>query len=128
GEIFTTLAEAGVNVMLISQGSSEMKISMIITEEQLETALMALAEVKQKGFIHEFEFDRNIAVVSVIGSGMVRTYGTIERIFHGLSVAGINVMLISQGSEVNVSFVVKQVDGIRAVRAIHEEYHLEDDE
>ncbi|MCQ2356274.1 MAG: aspartate kinase [Methanocorpusculum sp.] len=128
GEIFTTLAEAGVNVMLISQGSSEMTISMIITEEQLDAALTALAEVKQKGFIREFDFDRDVAVVSVVGAGMAGTYGTLGRIFRGLGVAGINVMMLSQGSEVNVSFVVKQADGVKAVRAIHEEYHLEEEE
>ena len=59
---------------------------------------------------------------------MAGTCGTLGRIFHGLGVAGINVMMLSQGSEVNVSFVVKQADGVKAVRAIHEEYHLEEEE
>jgi aspartate kinase len=128
GEIFATLTKAGVNVMLISQGSSEMTISMIINEEQLDAALSTLAEVKQKEFIREFDFDRNVAVVSVVGTGMAGTCGTLGRIFHGLGVAGINVMMLSQRSEVNVSFAIKQADGVRAVQAIHEEYHLEEEE
>jgi aspartate kinase len=37
-------------------------------------------------------------------------------------------MMISQRSEVNVSFVIKQEDGVKAIRAIHEEYHLEEEE
>jgi aspartate kinase len=129
GEIFTSLAEANVNVMLISQGSSEMNISLIINECQLDAALSALVPVKKKGFIREYMYDRDVNVVSVVGDGMAGTSGTLGRIFHGLGVAGINVMMVSQGSsEVNISFVVKQADGVRAVRAIHEEYHLEKDE
>ncbi len=67
-------------------------------------------------------------VVSVVGAGMAGTPGTLYRIFHGLGLAKINVMMISQGSEVNVSFVVKEEDGVRAVRAIHEEYDLDKEE
>jgi len=66
--------------------------------------------------------------VIIVGAGMAGTPGTLYRIFHGLGIAKINVMMISQGSEVNVSFVVKETDGIRAVRAIHEEYDLEKEE
>jgi aspartate kinase len=128
GEIFAMLAEAGVNVMLISQGSSEMTISMIISREQLEAALTTLAKVKQIGDIREFDFDRNVSVASVVGAGMAGTCGTLGKIFHSLGAAGINVMMLSQRSEVNVSFVIKQEDGIKAIRAIHEEYHLEEEE
>lgn len=128
GEIFTTLAAAGVNVMLISQGSSEMNISLIITDEQIKPANKALAEIKSKGCIREFSLEKDVSVVSVVGAGMAGTPGTLFRIFHGLGLAKINVMMLSQGSEVNVSFVVKETDGIRAVRAIHEEYDLDKEE
>lgn len=129
GEIFTSLAEANVNVMLISQGSSEMNISLIINECQLDAALFALAKVKEKGLIREYMFDRDVNVVSVVGDGMAGTSGTLGRIFYGLGIREINVMMVSQGSsEVNISFVVKQSDGASAVRAIHDEYHLEKDE
>jgi aspartate kinase len=128
GEIFTALGKAGVNVMLISQGSSEMTISMIINEEHLDTAIAALADVKRKGFIREIGFDRDIAVVSVVGAGMAGTPGALGRIFLCLDAADIDVIMISQGSEVNVSFVVRQVDGVNAVRVVHEEFHLEEEE
>lgn len=128
GEIFTALAAAGVNVMLISQGSSEMNISLIITDEQIKPANKALTQIKNKGFIREFTLEKDVSVVSVVGAGMAGTPGTLFRIFHGLGLAKINVMMLSQGSEVNVSFVVKEVDGVRAVRAIHEEYDLDKEE
>jgi len=128
GEIFTTLAAKGVNVMLISQGSSEMNISLIITEEQMKAADKALSQIKNKGLIREFTFSTDVNVVSVVGAGMAGTPGTLYRIFHGLGLAKINVLMLSQGSEVNVSFVVKESDGVRAVKAIHEEYHLDKEE
>ncbi|ABN06319.1 aspartate kinase [Methanocorpusculum labreanum Z] len=128
GEIFTSLAQAGVNVMLISQGSSEMNISLIITEEQVSAANKALIMIKERGLIREYTFSKDVNVVSVVGAGMAGTPGTLYRIFHGLGLAKINVMMISQGSEVNVSFVVKEEDGVRAVRAIHEEYDLDKEE
>ncbi len=128
GEIFTALANAKVNVMLISQGSSELNISMIITEEQMKPAERALAAIKEKGLIRTYDFSTDVQVVSVVGAGMRGTAGTLARIFRSLGEQKINVLMISQGSEVNVSFVVHDADGARALRAIHDEYHLDREE
>ena len=126
GEIFTALAEAGVNVMLISQGSSELNISMIITEDQMAQAEQALAAITERGLVKKYSFTTNVQVVSVVGAGMRGTPGTIARIFRSLGEKHINVLMLSQGSsELNISFVVNEEDGIKAVRAIHEEYHLD---
>ena len=126
GEIFSALAEAGVNVMLISQGSSELNISMIITEDQMTQAEQALAAISDRGLIKRYSFTTNVQVVSVVGAGMRGTPGTIARIFRSLGEKHINVLMLSQGSsELNISFVVNEEDGIKAVRAIHEEYHLD---
>jgi aspartate kinase len=54
--------------------------------------------------------------------------GTGGKIFTALGKAGINVMMISQGSsEVNISFVVRQEDGPRAVRVLHDEFRLSEE-
>ncbi|HJJ38989.1 MAG TPA: aspartate kinase [Methanocorpusculum sp.] len=128
GEIFTALADATVNVMLISQGSSELNISMIITEEEVSRAEKALKKIQDKGFIKRYTFSNDVQVVSVVGSGMRGTPGTLARIFKSLGEKKINVLMISQGSEVNVSFVVNGNDGVKAVRAIHEEFKLNEEE
>ncbi|MDO5843819.1 MAG: aspartate kinase [Methanocorpusculum sp.] len=125
GEIFTALAQAGVNVMLISQGSSELNISLVIIDDQIPAASKALEGIKQKGLIRYYAFDTDVNIVSVVGAGMMGTPGTLGRIFKSLGSAGINVLMISQGSEVNVSFVVSEANGPRAVRAIHDEYQLD---
>jgi aspartate kinase len=54
--------------------------------------------------------------------------GTGGRIFTALGAAEINVMMISQGSsEANISFVVSQNDGPRAVRILHDEFRLSEE-
>lgn len=128
GEIFSALADAEVNVMLISQGSSELNISMIITEEEEKRAEVALKKIQDKGLIKRCTFSNDVQVVSVVGSGMRGTPGTLARIFKSLGEQRINVLMISQGSEVNVSFVVNGNDGLKAVRAIHDEFKLDEEE
>jgi len=123
--IFSALADREVNVMMISQGSSEANISLIIDESHLPVATEALVPLVKQGIVREVIENRNVAAVAVVGSGMVGAPGTGGRIFTALGREGINVMMISQGScEANISFVVRQEDGPRAVRVLHDEFQL----
>ncbi len=123
--IFSALAEREVNVMMISQGSSEANISLIIDESHLEAAICALTPIVKQGIVREATYDRDVSAVAVVGAGMAGTPGTGGRIFSALGRAGINTMMISQGSsEVNVSFVVKGGDGKRALQVLHDEFRL----
>ena len=123
--IFSALADREVNVMMISQGSSEANISLIVDEAHLDIAAQALAPLLSQGIVREVIQNRNVAAVAVVGSGMVGAPGTGGKIFTALGKAGVNVMMISQGScEANISFVVRQEDGPRAVRVLHDEFHL----
>ena len=123
--IFGALAEREVNVMMISQGSSEANISLIIDGSHLDAATYALTPLVKQGTVREVTYDRDVAAVAVVGAGMAGTPGTGGRIFSALGRTGINVMMISQGSsEANVSFVVKGGDGKRALQALHDEFRL----
>jgi len=123
--IFAALADREVNIMMISQGSSEANISLIVDEAHLEIAGQALAPLVAKGIVREVNRNRDVSAVAVVGSGMVGALGTAGRIFSALGNAGVNVMMISQGScEANISFVVRQEDGPRAVRILHDEFQL----
>ncbi|MGD1005270.1 MAG: aspartate kinase [Methanoregulaceae archaeon] len=123
--IFSALADREVNVMMISQGSSEANISLIVDEAHLDIASQALSPLLSQGIVREVIQNRNVCAVAVVGSGMVGAPGTGGRIFTALGKAGINVMIISQGScEANISFVVRQEDGPRAVRVLHDEFCL----
>jgi aspartate kinase len=127
--IFSALAEKEVNVMMISQGSSEANISLIIDESQVTIATHALQVLVKEGLVREVTSNRDVCAVAVIGSGMAGTKGTGGRIFTALGNGGVNVMMISQGSsEVNISFVVKQADGPKAVRILHDEFRLSEED
>lgn len=123
--IFTLLAEHQINVMMISQGSSEANISLIIDLPQVKVAMEALQPLKERCVFRDISANTDVCAVAVVGSGMAGMAGTAGRTFSALGKAGINVMMISQGSsEVNISFVVSQEDGPKAVRVLHDEFDL----
>jgi aspartate kinase len=123
--IFTILADTQINVMMISQGSSEANISLVIESHQVETAVEALQPLIERCVFREITANKNVSAVAVVGSGMAGMTGTAGRTFAALGKAGINVMMISQGSsEVNISFVVSRDDGPRAVTVLHDEFAL----
>jgi len=127
--IFSALAERDVNVMMISQGSSEANISLIVDDEHLDNALAALDDVRTKGYIRSITHNRDVIAVAVVGVGMAGTPGISGRIFTALGRVGVNVMMISQGSsEVNVSFVVKLEHGPKALRVLHDEFGLAEEQ
>jgi aspartate kinase len=128
--IFTALADREVNVMMISQGSSEANISLIVDESQASIALDALTPMTNQGLVREVTLNRDVSAVAVVGAGMAGAKGTGGRIFTALGKGDVNVMMISQGSsEANISFVVREEDGPKAVRILHDEFNLsrEDD-
>ena len=125
-KVFNTLAENNINIMMISQSVSESGISIIIRRDLLRRALNALEDrLLGGGLIGEIESEDDVSVVAVIGEGMRGTPGVASRVFKAVASRGINVRMIAQGSsELNISFVVKEEDGAEAVKAIHEEYRL----
>jgi aspartate kinase len=126
--IFTILADQEVNVMMISQGSSEANISLIVDEAHLNTAVDALSDLVKQGVVREVTHNHDVCAVAVVGAGMAGAAGTGGRIFTALGKTGVNVMMISQGSsEANISFVVNQMDGPRAVRILHDEFRLSEE-
>jgi len=127
--IFSALAGSDVNVRLISQASSESTISVVVDDEDLTSALEALGEIQKKGVVRDMTYDRDVIVMAVVGAGMAGTPGISGKIFTALGRAGVNVMIISQGSsEVNISFVVRSEDGPVALRVLHDEFRLSEDD
>jgi len=126
--IFTILADHEVNVMMISQGSSEANISLIVDEAHLNIAVHALSDLVKQGVVREVTHNHDVCAVAVVGAGMAGAAGTGGRIFTALGKNRVNVMMISQGSsEANISFVVNQADGPRAVRVLHDEFRLSEE-
>lgn len=123
--LFTALANAGVNVVMISQGSSESNISFVISEAHVDSALNALHAEFNRDIVKEINSDRNVCVVAVVGAGMAGTPGVAKRVFGALGNSMINIIMISQGSsQYNISFVVRQDDAFAAVKTLHDEFEL----
>ena len=122
--IFSVLAREGINIIMISQASSEHTICLVFRTEEGERALTALnhelALELDTRRIERFQLMQDLLVVSVIGENMAGTPGIAGRLFSSLGKAGINVLVIAQGSsERNISFVIEEKDHALALRTIH---------
>jgi len=124
---FSALAREGINIIMISQASSEHTICLVFKTDEGERALSALnreltLELETRR-IERFELLRELLVVSVIGENMHGTPGMAGRLFSALGREGINVLVIAQGSsERNISFVIEEKNHILALRTIHAEF------
>ncbi len=128
-KVFNILAAEGVNILMISQGSSEAGISFVITRDKLHRAANALElAILGTKLVKNIVSENDICVVSAVGAGMRGTPGVAARVFKAVSDKGLNVRMIAQGSsELNISFVLGERDGPEAVRAIHDEFGLDKD-
>jgi aspartate kinase len=124
--VFQALGSSRVNVMMISQGSSEATISCVVARKDLETAVRALQlALLGQGFADKVTAEKDTCIIAVVGAGMRGTPGVAARIFKAVSEKKVNVRMVAQGSsEYNVSFVVSEKEGPDVVRAIHEEFEL----
>ena len=125
-KVFMALGSSNVNVMMISQGSSEATISCIVARKDTDNAVRALQlALLGQGLVDKVVAEKDACIIAVVGSGMKGTPGVAARIFGAVARKKINVRVVAQGSsEHNVSFVVSEGQGPEAVRAIHEEFQL----
>jgi aspartokinase/homoserine dehydrogenase 1 len=129
--LFATLAREKINVILISQASSEHSICIAIESAFARAAKVAiekefLNEIRNEE-IDEVQVENELSIVAVVGDGMKHSPGTSGRMFAALGKNGINVVAIAQGSsERNISAVVRQSDVAKALNALHEAFFLSD--
>jgi bifunctional aspartokinase / homoserine dehydrogenase 1 len=125
--LFAALANAQINVILITQGSSEHSICVGV-----DVASAARAkEVVDKTFEYEIatdkveplEIEEKLSIVALVGDQMRHHTGISGRMFSALGRNGINIRAIAQGStERNISAVVATDDVRKAVNVLHEEF------
>jgi len=129
--LFATLAREKVNVILISQASSEHSICIAVESKFAKQAKAAI----EREFVHEIrseeidevQVQNELSIVAVVGDGMKHMPGTSGRMFSSLGRNGINVVAIAQGSsERNTDAVIHQADVAKALNALHEAFFLSD--
>ena len=129
GLVFSSLAQAGINVILITQGSSEYSISFAIDPMNAKLAKEVLAETFKNeiknNLVDPIKVENNLSTVAIIGEQMRYMPGIAGRLFNALGKNGINVVAIAQGSsELNISVVVSQKDEVKALNALHDGFFL----
>jgi aspartate kinase len=127
--LFSTVAHEKINVLMISQSSSEYNISLVIEDHLGRRARTALEHAFKSeidhGLIEGIDVHGGVSIVAVIGSGMRGKPDVAGRVFTLLGAEAIDVLAIAQGSsELNLSFVLPSEDEDRAVRMIHNEFGL----
>jgi aspartate kinase len=126
-KVFDVLGKNNVNIMMVSAAVSEANISLIIRRSLLGRTLSTLEiALLGRGLVSEITSEDDVCVIAAMGANMKGTLGVASRIFTAMAQKKINIRMIAQGSsELNISFVVKEKDGEAAVRAIHEEFKLD---
>jgi len=127
--LFGALARRGINIILISQSSSEYSICFAVVPSDAEIASNIIKEEYAQeiamGTIEEPAIEKDLSIVAVVGAKMKKISGISGKFFHALGRNGINVVAIAQGSsEINISAVIAQQDETKALNAIHEAFFL----
>ena len=127
-KVFGVLGENHINILMISQGSSEANISFIIPQSSLDKAVNKLElALLGSGLVREISSEKDACIIAVVGAGMRGTPGVAARVFNAVAGQGVNVRMIAQGSsELNISFIINEADVIKAVKALHKEFHLDE--
>lgn len=124
--VFEVLGKNHVNVLMMSQGSSEVNITFVVPRASLDRCVNALElALLGGGVVEDVSAEEDASIVAAVGEGMKGTHGVAARIFSAVAQANVNVRMIAQGSsELNVSFVVKQSEAPAAVKALHAAFSL----
>jgi len=131
GRLFSALARQNVNIILITQGSSEHSISFAVKPQDAELAKAAIEtefeyELQQKS-VAPPRVENDLSVIAVIGENMRYNSGMAGRMFQSLGKNGINIVAIAQGSsELNISAVIRKSDEHKALNALHEGFFESD--
>ncbi|HXR40961.1 MAG TPA: aspartate kinase [Acidothermaceae bacterium] len=128
-QIFTVVAEAGVNIDMIVQNVSSVAtgrtdITFTLPSSDLTTAVGALTKVQQQIGFESLQSDDQIGKVSLVGAGMRTHPGVTAKFLSALADAGINVEMIST-SQIRISVVVREDELPAAVAALHSAFDLD---
>jgi len=130
GRLFTLLAREQINVVLITQSSSEHSITFAVNPEDALKAVQ-LIELEfelelQANKLAKPTVEDNLSVLAIVGENMKKTPGMAGRLFYALGRNGINVRAIAQGSsEYNISVIINKVDLSKALNAVHDAFFAE---
>ena len=127
--IFTTLANKGISVFMVSQASSENSTSIGVRDEDAEAAREVLnaefAKEIETGAMFPMQVESGLATIAIVGENMKQTPGIAGKLFGTLGRSGISVIACAQGaSETNISFVVDGKFLRKSLNVLHDSFFL----
>ena len=127
--IFTTLANKGISVFMVSQASSENSTSIGVRDEDAAAAAEALnaefAKEIETGAMFPMQVESGLATIAIVGENMKQTPGIAGKLFGTLGRSGISVIACAQGaSETNISFVVDGKFLRKSLNVLHDSFFL----
>ncbi|MDZ4748487.1 MAG: bifunctional aspartate kinase/homoserine dehydrogenase I [Saprospiraceae bacterium] len=127
--MFHALAQEHINILFITQSSSEHSICFAVTRPDAGKAQYAIEHAYEfelaSAKIDPVNIEYNLGLVAVVGDGMRERSGVAGKIFSLLGENGINIRAIAQGAtERNVSFVINQHNVAKALNVLHEGFFL----
>ncbi|MBS1612753.1 MAG: bifunctional aspartate kinase/homoserine dehydrogenase I [Bacteroidetes bacterium] len=131
GRLFAALSAAKVNIILISQASSEHSICIAVSSSDANRAKNVIDEEFayeiKSSLVNETAIQSGLSIIAIVGDNMRHLPGTASKMFAGLGKNGINIIAIAQGSsERNISAVIEEKDQAKALNALHEVFFLSD--
>jgi aspartokinase/homoserine dehydrogenase 1 len=130
GRLFSLLAREQINVILITQSSSEQSITFAVQPGDTERARRLIEQEFELELIakklEHVEIERDLAILAVVGENMKETPGVSGKLFHALGRNGVNVRAIAQGSsEYNISVIISANDLAKALNAVHDAFFVQ---
>ena len=125
--LFETLSQKKINIIFITQASSEHSICVGIYQNDAHKAKELLEDtfcieiVKKK--IKPISVENELAIIAVVGESMKNYQGLSGQMFSSLGKNNVNVRAIAQGSsEKNISAVINKKDAKKALNTLHEQF------
>jgi aspartate kinase len=133
--IFRHLADRNISVDMIIQsqrcrlvnGLATRDIAFTVAQADANDAQTFLQQAAAELGYGEVVVDEAIAKVSIVGTGMIGRPGVAARMFDALAKQQINIQMIAT-SEIKVSCIVAEEDGVRALQAVHTAFELSGNE
>jgi aspartokinase/homoserine dehydrogenase 1 len=130
GRLFSLLAREQINIILITQSSSEHSITFAVQPTDVGKAQMLIEqEFELELLANKLEplvVEKGQAILAIVGENMKQTPGVSGKLFHALGRNGINVRAIAQGSsEYNISVIISATDLAKALNAVHDAFFIQ---
>ena len=128
--LFETLSNEKINVILITQASSEHSICIAISDKDANIAKKAIDKTFENEIsLHKIDpiiIEKDLAIIAIVGDNMKNHQGISGKMFSVLGKNNVNIRAIAQGaSERNISAVISKNDVKKALNTIHERFFEE---